>query len=310
MSSNISQRDAFFNRLYEIAKADKNVVIVAADMAAPSLDEFRVNLPNQFINVGIAEQNAILIGSGLALVGKNVFTYAIASFITLRCLDQIRVNNGIMNIPITIVGMGTGFTYETDGPTHHLIEDIAIMRAMPNIRINNITDNVMASAYADISYRKIQTNYIRLDKDLSNPIYDKNFDFSKGLSKVKDGNEYLLVSTGIMTHTALEVSSCFQNIDIGVIDIFELPLNEKLFIDMVKGAKKIITLEEHFLPGGLGSAVCEVLADNGLMIPVKRLGMDVQKGYCYKYGGRDIIRGFYGLDKETLKQVIGEYIKI
>ncbi|MGE5294008.1 MAG: hypothetical protein ACM3VT_04215, partial [Solirubrobacterales bacterium] len=163
MSGNMTQRDAFFERLYELARKDKDIVIVAADMSAPALDQFRTDLPGQFVNVGIAEQNAIQIASGLAMTGKKAFAYAISPFITLRCLEQIRVSNGIMGIPITIVGMGTGFSYCSDGPTHHLIEDLAIMRAIPNIRIMNVTDNVMARSLADMTCGGIEgATYIRL----------------------------------------------------------------------------------------------------------------------------------------------------
>ena len=184
----LSQRDAFFDRLYQLARNDRDIVIVAADMSAPSLDKFRRDLPAQFVNVGIAEQNAILIASGLSISGKKAFAYAIAPFITLRCLEQIRVNNAIMGIPITIVGMGTGLSYSSDGPTHHLIEDLACMRVFPNIRIISVTDSVMASACADEAYKATSSTYIRLDKDMYPDLYPPDTDFSAGLSRVIVGN--------------------------------------------------------------------------------------------------------------------------
>jgi len=309
--SDITQRDAFFDRLYELARRDSSVVIVAADMSAPALDKFRKDMPAQFVNVGIAEQNAILIASGLALTGKKVFAYAIAPFITLRCLEEIRVENSIMNIPITIVGMGTGLSYDSDGPTHHLIEDFAVLRAFPNIEINSITDTVMADAYADISCGLNHTNYVRLDKDFYPTVYEPGFDFSEGIAKVRDGGENIIITTGPMVHAANEIasSSKLEDIGISVVDVFRIPINEPLLLDMIDGARRIITLEEHFLPGGLGSAVCEVLNDNMVSIPVKRLGLDINAGYkhCYKYGGREIIRGCHGIDKASLEKVIGTY---
>lgn len=309
--SDITQRDAFFDRLYELARQDTDVVIVAADMSAPALDKFRRDLPSQFVNVGIAEQNAILIASGLALAGKKVFAYAIAPFITLRCLEQIRVNNGIMNIPITIVGMGTGLSYDSDGPTHHLIEDIAVLRAFPNIEIDSITDTLMAAAYAEMSCHKKLTNYVRLDKDFYPTIYDEKTDFLQGIAEVRSGGENLVIATGPMVHAAREVldSAQFEDIDVGLLDVFQIPINESALLDMIYGARKIITLEEHFLPGGMGSAVCEILNDNGVSVPVKRLGLDIKAGYkhCYKYGGREIIRSCHGIDKNTLAEVFAEY---
>lgn len=307
--SNISQRDSFWNKVYEIAKEDRNAVILSADMGAPALDRIRKDLSSQFINVGIAESNAITVASGLSLTGKKVFAYAIAPFITLRCLEQIRVENAMMNIPITIVGVGAGLGYEDSGPTHHLTEDIAIMRSMPNITINSITDSVMASAFAEISYKMKTTNYIRLERKVLPDIYNKNSDFTKGLSVLKESN-YYIVSTGSMTHTAMEIVNNLKkkNINIGLIDIYTLPINSSLFLEIVNGVKKLITLEEHFLPGGLGSAVCEVLIDNNLLIPIKRIGLPVDKGYCYKYGGREVIRSYYGIDRDSIEKKIIEFL--
>jgi transketolase len=314
--NDITQRDTFFDRLYEIAKADKDTVIVAADMSAPTLDRFRVDLPGQFVNVGIAEQNAIQIASGLSLAGKKAYAYAISPFITLRCLEQIRVSNAIMGIPITIVGMGTGLSYCNDGPTHHLLEDIAVMRALPNVRIANLTDNVMARAYADISYRSGTTYYLRLDKDVYPDVYAKDYDFTSGIGQVEEGGEYVVVASGPMVHSLLEAVRQIRKDSgvkgIGVLDVYDLPFKGEAFVRMVQGAKKILTVEEHFLPGGIGSAVLEVLSDYQLSIPVKRMGLNLADGYkyCYKYGGREIIREHYGIDKSSIIRSIKEFFNV
>lgn len=304
--SNMTQRDVFWNKVYDMAKIDHNIVIVTADMGAPSLDKFRTDLPGQFINVGIAEQNAILIASGLAMMGKRPFVYAIAPFIILRCLEQIRVENCIMNIPITIVGVGAGFGYEDSGPTHHLIEDIAIVRAMPDIVINSISDNVMAVAVAEMSCSLPTTNYVRLDRLPSNSIYDQGTVFNDGISVLRDGDDACIIATGDMVNTAIDVAHKLEKeqLNISVVDVYNIPINKSLLLKKAEQAKCVITLEEHFLPGGLGSAVCEILTDAGILIPVKRIGISVDKGYCYEYGGREEIRKFYGIDTdEVLKQV-------
>ncbi len=305
MSNNVTQRDAFFERLYELARDDRDVVIVAADMSAPALDKFRIDLPGQFVNVGIAEQNAIQIASGLALTGKKAFAYAISPFITLRCLEQIRVSNAIMGIPITIVGMGTGFSYCSDGPTHHLIEDLAVMRAFPNIRIVNVTDNSMAHAMADRGCGGQGTTYVRLDKDLHPNLYGPDADFGEGVAKILDGERYV-VSSGPMVHVVKEVIESLGAADVGLIDLYSLPVNVPAFLRQIEGARGLLTVEEHFLPGGLGSAVLEVLCDHGLSVPVKRIGIDAALGYthCYKYGGRDVIRSHYGIDSRNIAAAI------
>ena len=200
--SKLTQRDAFWNKVYQMAFQDKNIVIVSADMGAPSLDKFRRDFPGQFINVGIAEQNAILIASGLAMAGKHPLVYAIAPFITLRCLEQIRVENSIMGIPITIVGVGAGFGYEDSGPTHHMVEDISIIRAMPNIIINSISDNIMAEYVAEKSSQMTITNYVRLDRQPSPDIYRPGHDFSDGLATISEGNDGCIIATGRIINNA------------------------------------------------------------------------------------------------------------
>lgn len=307
--NNISQRDAFWNRIYQLALKDRNIIVISADMGAPALDQIRRDIPSQFVNVGIAEQNAITIASGLVLAGKKVFTYAIAPFITLRCLEQTRVNNAIMNIPITIVGVGAGFGYEDSGPTHHIIEDLAIMRSMPNITINSVTDSVMAAAVAESSCCMSNTNYVRLDRQPLPNIYPETAAFSDGLAILRKPTDLCIIATGSMTHTALKVADrlAADNISAGVIDLYTLPINEPLLLEYIRGVKKLVTLEEHFLAGGLGSAVCEVLADHGVQLPVKRLGLPLAKQYCYEYGGRDIIREYYNLGDQDIFDTIRNF---
>lgn len=309
--NSVSQRDIFWNKVYESAKADKDIIIISADMGAPALDIIREDLAPQFINVGIAEQNAITLAAGLALSGKKVFTYAISPFITLRCLEQIRVQNAIMGIPITIVGAGVGFGYDDSGPTHHLIEDITIMRVMPNVRIDTITDNIMAEYFAEQCCKpKKITDYVRLDRHHHPDVYTKHTDFSEGLSVLRKSKSYYIISTGAMTHMALKISDKFRKnkIDIGVIDLFNFPVNEKVLLKIIKGIRRIVSMEEHFLPGGLGSAIAEILCDNAVFIPHMRIGISLNQGYCYKYGGREIIRKHYSIDEYSVSREIKNFI--
>jgi len=308
--NNMTQRDAFWNRIYELARADRNIVVVSADMGAPALDMIRSDLPGQFFNVGIAEQNGLLIAAGLAMTGKRPFVYAIAPFITLRCLEQIRVESCIMNIPITIVGVGAGFGYEDSGPTHHIIEDIAIIRAMPNIVINSITDNVMAETVATMSRSMNTTNYVRLDRQPLPDLYDKGTDFGEGVAMLIEGNDICIIATGSMVHTALDIADILKEkgIDAGVLDVYTFPINESLLIQKTRDVKRIVTLEEHFLPGGLGSAVCEVLIDANISVPVKRIGLSTERAYCYEYGGREAIRGYYGIHRNGILEQVMDFV--
>ena len=310
MSEKISLRDAFWNRLYELAILDRNIIVVTADMGAPALDKFKRDLSSQFVDVGIAEQQAIAVASGLALSGKKVFAYAIAPFITLRCYEHIRVNLAGMCLPVTLVGVGAGFSYDDSGPTHHTFEDVSVLRILPHFQINNISDNAMASAFADISCGLKGPNYVRLDRQALPDIYKNGQDFSRGFAVLKQGKGDFIIATGNMTHCALEVASKLKNkfANLGVIDLYSLPINEKPFLNEIRGAGKIITLEEHTLPGGFGSAVCELLSDNNLHIPLKRMGLDLSKGYCYKYGGRKNIQSIFGLDAENVASSVSEFL--
>ena len=303
---NISMRDVFWNKVYELARKDSNIVVVSADMGAPALDKFRKDLGSQFVNVGIAEQNAVLLSAGLALERKKVFVYAIAPFITLRCYEQTRVNLAGMNLAVTLVGVGAGFGYDDSGPTHHALEDLSIMRILPNLTVNNITDSQMAAAFADISYRMKSPNYVRLAREALPNVYQEGDDFSKGLTVLKEGKDICIVATGNMVHRVLEVAEDLKkyNVTAKVIDLYTFPINEKMFLEAIEDAQKIVTIEEHTLPGGMGGAVAEVLADNQKFIPLKRIGLDLRKGYCYKYGGRESIRSLLGLDKDSIVKAI------
>jgi len=307
----MTMRDAFLSRVYELAKENPDIIVLSADMGAPALDKFRKHLASQFFSTGIAEQNTILIGAGLALEGKKVFALAIAPFITLRCYEQIRIELAAMNLPVTIVGVGAGFGYDDSGPTHHAVEDLSVLRILPNFTIHNATDNVMARAFVDLSCKMPGPNYVRLDRKILPIIYQEETDFSQGLSVLKESQDIYLIATGNMVHRALEVAEVLKNhsLKVGVIDIYTFPINEKLLLEKIDGVKKVITIEEHTLPGGLGSAVAEILMDNNKFIPLKRIGLNLSKGYCYKYGGRENIQSLYGLDKKSLAKTILEFAK-
>lgn len=174
----LTMRDTFWNRVYDLAKEDKYVIVVSADMGAPALDKFRRDFTHQYVNAGIAEQNAMLISTGLALAGKKVFVYAIAPFITMRCYEQIRIYPAGMDLPVTIVGVGAGICYEESGPTHHSVEDISIMRCLPNMQIFSASDNNMTAKFADMAYESKHPCYVRLDRIVLPNIYDEKETFA------------------------------------------------------------------------------------------------------------------------------------
>lgn len=310
MIKNTSMRDAFFKRLYTLARRDSNIVVVSADMGAPSLDRFRKDLKKQFVNVGIAEANMVTVATGLALCGKKVFIYAIMPFVTSRCYEMLKINLSLMKTGVSIIGVGAGFSYDESGPTHHCTEDITIMRALPNLTIFSPSDSVMTESFAQMACDMDGPSYIRLDRKVLEPIYDKDHDFSGGLSCLKKGGDLSIVATGNMVHHALECSRRLKkdSVDAGVIDLYRLkPIDERLLLKNLRQSKRIVTLEEHLKIGGVGSAVTEILADNECSIPVKRIG--IQDSYCYIYGGRENIQSRHGLDVDSICKSVLSWMK-
>lgn len=301
-TSDIDMRDAFFDEVYNIAKKDRNVIFLTADMGAFSLGRFKKDLPEQYINMGVAEQNMISIAAGLTLGGKKVFAYGIAPFVTMRCYEQIKVDLCCMNLPVTIVSVGSGFTYGSDGPSHHATHDIAVMRTLPEITILNPSDPIMASACARISYENDGPKYVRVERGKLPLLYsEQNEGFANGLSVLKEGSDMIIIATGIMVHRALEAAERLSKNSIyaGVVDLYRIkPVNAKILIDVIGKCKKIVTIEENSLLGGIGTIISEFLSDYGVHIPLKRIG--TKDSHCYDYGDRDWINFRLGLDTDGI----------
>ncbi len=236
-----SQRDAFFGKLFELAKEDNRIIVVTADCGAPALDRWREELSCQFINVGIAEQQMIALAAGLALEGKRPYCYAIAPFATLRCYEFIRVDVSLMNLPVVIVGVGAGLSYSEAGPTHHATEDIACMRALPNMKIASISSNELIDTVLEVE----GPMYVRLDRG--------------------DGKY------------APSITEVYPDDEQEFWPLWLKPFKWQFH----PATQSIITREEHQLDGGLGSIVAEYLADNNINIPLKRMGIGDEYFYKY-----------------------------
>lgn len=285
--SDIDIRDAFFDQIYRIGADDKNVIFLTDDMDAFSLRKFKEDFPAQFINIGVAEQNMVNIAAGLAACGKKVFAYGIAPFVTMRCYEQIKVNLCSMNLPVTIIGVGVGFSFGFDGPTHHGTQDVAIMRALPEITIYNPSDITLASACARLAYESLGPVYVRLDKGVFPVLSMEEENFLDGFRILKPLQDINIVSTGFMTLEALRVTAELEkrSIRVGVVDLYRLkPISEALFFKVLDRSREVVTIEENSIVGGLGSIVCEILADNkdsAKDIRVTRIATRDKQFVCY-----------------------------
>jgi len=305
-------RDAFFKALFNVAKKDKNVILITADTGAICHDGFKKKLSNQYINVGIAEQNMIGVAAGLAMAGKIVYVYGIIPFVTMRCYEQIRVDLCCMNLPVTIVGIGAGFDYSTLGSTHHGTEDIALMRSLPEMTIYSPADNLAADMLAKLSYEGSGPKYIRLDRVGSPLIYKnkKGIDISKGFTVLKKGRQLYIIATGRMVYTAQKIVRGLSqhSIHAGLIDLFRIkPINGRMLWGAIKEVKYIVSLEEHFLNGGIGEAIGRLLHAAGNRLKFKPIR--IQNQFCKKYGAREHLQRSYKLDVDNVTKNIKEWIK-
>lgn len=306
--SNIDIRDAFFDEVYRIAANDCNVVVLTDDQGAFSLERFKNDLKGQYLNMGIAEQNIISVAAGLALGGKIPFVYGISTFMTMRCFEQIRDDLSCMNLPVTIIGSGPGYSYGSDGPTHHATQDVAILRTLPHVTILNPADAATTTACARMGYKAASPTYIRMERGVLPRLYADNHSFSAGFAQLRPGRDLMIVSTGIMVHKAMEVSEQLSKSAViaGVLDVYRLkPVDESSFLSALHGVKRIVTIEENSIIGGLGSLVAEILVDNTSAIPLKRIALPDR--HCYAYGSRDWMHSYEGFDVAEIIRAIDDW---
>jgi len=297
-------RDAVFQELGKIARKDHNVAILSCDTPSQILQRLQKELPRQFYNVGIAEQNAVGVAAGLALAGKKVFVYGITNFVTLRCLEQIRNDICGMDLPVTIIGSGTGFTYGADGLTHHITEDFAVMNSVPNIHIFGPSDYNSCATLVRMAYYLNHPCYIRFDKGPFKQKYTVS-DYQPAFGafpKELNGPDICIVSTGVMTDVALQVR---DKIGVGVIDVIQIkPFIQEAFLMDLKGrgVKELVSLEESNVVGGLGSIIAQTLVKYDIPIRLTILGVPDQ--FMYDVGDRDYMRKACGIDFESVLSIV------
>ena len=302
----IDLRDAYFNGLFALIKRHKDVMVLTADHGAFGLNRIKEIYPSQYLNVGIAEQNMVSVAAGLALSGKTVYIYSIINFVTIRCLEQISIDIASMNLNVNIIGVGAGFTYSTDGPTHHGTQDIAIMSAIPNFSIYNCSDKNNTEVFSKLGYYEKGPKYFRIEKGIMPNLYDKKNKFEEGLSKIRTGDGLCILSTGLLIHKILEIvdSLIFRNQNIGVIDLYRIkPINDLLLITLLKKTKKLLIIEDNIASGGLGEKISSIILENNLNVIVKKISID--DSYIFNYNNkRDLVEDFSGLGSNVIMENI------
>lgn len=303
-------RDSFISSIYKVTKLNKQVLIIVGDIGAFLLRGYIKDFPANYYNLGAAEQNIVGVAAGLAMSGKIPFAYTITPFITSRVYEQIKIDVCYNNANVKVVGVGSGVSYGTMGSTHHSLEDIAIMRALPNMTIISPSDpeEVEEAVFAAVKHRG--PVYIRLTLS-SNPLdYDRG-DFAIGKARViKKGRDAAIIATGDMVKVSLDAAEELRKFKINpyVINMHTIkPIDENLIRKLSSECKAIITIEEHSIIGGLGSAVSSVISQNSqTKTKFKIMGFD--DVFCKEYSSdKSLIFKKYGLSKDHL---IKEMVKL
>lgn len=305
-------RKTSLSQVYELARHDPRIVFIGSDLGAGTLDEFKEEMPERFFMEGVTEQNIIGMAAGLAMEGYIPYVNTIATFITRRCFEQVAVDLCLQNLPVRLIGNGGGLVYAPLGPTHLAVEDIAIMRALPNMTVVAPVDKEEMARFVPQTVDMPGPVYIRLAKG-GDPVVSRaelGFEVGKAIT-MREPGDILLVSTGVMTNRALDAASALAvsaGPDCGVLHMHTVkPLDDAAILDMAGRAAGIVTLEEHTLVGGLGSAVNDVLNDRlgAAAPPVLRLG--IPDRFPDKYGTQDELLGYYGLQPEAIAQSVREF---
>jgi transketolase len=295
-------RNAFLETLLELAEQDERIVFVTGDLGYGVVEQFRDELPKQFLNAGVAEQNMTGVAAGMAMSGKIVFTYSIANFPTLRCLEHVRNDVCYHDANVKIVSVGGGLSYGALSVTHHAVEDLGVMRCLPNLVVVAPGD----PAETRLATRAVAAHegpcYLRLGKAGEPTVHEQPPEFAVGKAiELRPGSDLTLISTGGMLATAAGAAGQLarEGIDTRVLSMHTLkPLDTDALNAAVDETGALATLEEHSIVGGLGSAVAEFLAELGTPVSFKRLGLP--SGFSPYVGSQDYLLARHGLDVDTV----------
>jgi transketolase len=303
-------RRTCLNSVHDLAKQDDRVVFIGSDLGSGVLEDMKINLPDRWFMEGVAEQHIVGMAAGLAMEGFIPYVNTIATFLSRRCYEQVVLDLCLHKLPVRLIANGGGVVYAPLGPTHLAIEDIAIMRCVPNM-------TVVAPCDADEMKRCMSKTldwpgpiYIRTAKGGDEIVSreENGFAIGKGIIMREPGN-VLFVTTGIMTQQALAASVKLEGEGVvcGVLHLPTIkPLDRDALLEVASKVRLIVTVEEHVLAGGLGSAVLEVLADAGLRQTPRIIRLGIPDLFAQQYGSQESLLRSWGLDSGSLVNVVRE----
>jgi transketolase len=300
-------RDAFLETLTELAAQDPRVMLITGDLGYGVLTKFAEQFPNQFVNAGVAEQNMTSIAAGMALSGWRVYTYSIANFPTLRCLEQVRNDICYHDCDVTIVAVGGGFSYGQLGMSHFATEDLAIMRALPNMRVVAPTEKWEAQDLTRELAKQKGPAYLRIDKDAGGQARrDGECAVLGKARRVREGADATIIATGAILREALIAAErlAAQGVQCRIEAMHTIkPLDEAAILAAAKETGGIVTLEEHSRIGGLKGAVAETLLSAGARVGFFR-SVALDDVFPTIVGDQSYLRGRYGMDAQAIETAI------
>ena len=296
---------AFSEMILEEAKKDRDIIVVCTDSrGSAKLGSYPEELPEQFVEIGIAEQNSVTVSAGMAYMGKKVFIMGPASFYSSRAAEQIKVDVAYSHNNVTVIGISGGISYGALGATHHSVQDIALMRAIPGLTVLIPSDGVQMKKITKELLKNPRPTYIRVGRNPVPVIYDETSSVEIGKANwLKNGKDMGIIACGQLVHTALEVAEDLEKegIYISVVDMHTIkPFDTQAVQEMAEKCGSILTLEEHSIYGGLGGRVAEAVSKMN-PVPVYICGIpdeDVPNGTDQE------VFHYYGMDTEGLKEKI------
>ena len=290
-------RNAFADEITKIAVEDKRLVLLSGDIGNKLFDKFKESAPQRFYNCGIAEGNMMSVAAGLSLSGLRSIVYTITPFTTTRCFEQIRVDVCYHKAPVIIVGTGSGLSYADLGPTHHSLEDMAILRTLPEMSVIAPCDSNELRQALRAALKLDTPVYIRIGKKGEPDIHKNltNFEIGKSII-IKEGNDITLVCSGTIISEVLQASLILEEkgISVEVVSMHTIkPLDENYLLDASSKFRMLVTIEEHGKIGGLGGAVAEWKSNNNIHTAHQILGTPDE--FMHEVGSQEYAREKYGL---------------
>lgn len=304
-------RNAFIKALGEVVASNKNVILLTGDLGFSVFEGFASTFPDQYLNCGVAEQNMVGVAAGLALSGKKIFVYSIIPFVTMRPFEQIRNDICLHNLDVKIIGVGGGYSYGHLGPTHHPIEDIALMKALPSMKVFSPADPIETALVVEAVTEDSGPAYVRLGKSREENVHEAPPSFTIGKAiTLREGRDATIIGSGPILKNALRAAHILadKKISCGVVS---MPTIKPLDIEVVLKAAEtglVVTVEEHSVIGGLGDSVAAALAQANLPKTFRFKKVGVEDRFMKIVGDQEYLRSQNGLSAEQLAESVSRLL--